>query len=107
MAWETVLNFQTNLVLLPLFAGKKFGDVAEDVGQGAFVAGETVRVVFHAGCPRNDIRAGGTFLTGGWSWWVGGRVGEVSHLGLLTALPPSPHPHTHTTTTTTQTPATD
>lgn len=60
-------------------AGKVFGDVAEDVLPGSFAVGDTVVAVFHAGCPRNNIRAEGTFLAGGWAaggreaWWDGAR----------------------------------
>jgi neutral ceramidase len=42
--------------------GKAFGDVSQDVPPGSFQAGDTVEAVFHAGCPRNNIRAEGTFL---------------------------------------------
>ena len=53
-------------------AGKQFGDVVQDVGQeGPYAPGDTVTAVFVAGCPRNNIRQEGTFLTGGWQ---GGRV---------------------------------
>jgi neutral ceramidase len=45
--------------------GKAFGDVSQDVPPGSFQAGDTVEAVFHAGCPRNNIRAEGTFLAGG------------------------------------------
>lgn len=56
-------------------AGKRFGDVAEDVAAGSYGPGDTVAAVFHAGCPRNNIRAEGTFLTverleGDGSWAV-------------------------------------
>lgn len=43
-------------------AGKRFGDMAEDVPRDSYRAGETVAATFHAGCPRNNIRAEGTFL---------------------------------------------
>ena len=52
-------------------AGKQFGDVVQDVGQGGpFAPGDTVTAVFVAGCPRNNIRQEGTFLTGGWQGGV-------------------------------------
>ncbi|KAL4435206.1 hypothetical protein ABPG77_001888 [Micractinium sp. CCAP 211/92] len=43
-------------------SGKHFGDMAEDVPRDSYRAGETVAATFHAGCPRNNIRAEGTFL---------------------------------------------
>ena len=43
-------------------SGKQFGDVAEDVPRSSYQPGETVQVVFHSACPRNNIRAEGTFL---------------------------------------------
>ncbi|KAL4436684.1 hypothetical protein ABPG75_003823 [Micractinium tetrahymenae] len=56
-------------------AGKRFGDMAEDVPRDSYRAGETVAATFHAGCPRNNIRAEGTFLAverqaGDGSWQV-------------------------------------
>ncbi|GAB4823044.1 hypothetical protein N2152v2_010090 [Parachlorella kessleri] len=44
-------------------SGKEFGDVFQDVEKAAYVAGEAVSVVFHAGCPRNNLHQEGTFLT--------------------------------------------
>ncbi len=35
-----------------------------DVGKESYVPGEAVTVIFHAGCPRNNLRTEGTFLTG-------------------------------------------
>eukprot|EP00887_Chlorella_sp_A99_P008094 scaffold12.g8094.t1 len=43
--------------------GKSFGDVAREPARDAYAPGETVEVVFHSACPRNNIRAEGTFLT--------------------------------------------
>lgn len=44
--------------------GVRFGDPSIDVEDGkVFYPGEEVRVEFHSACPRNDIRAEGTFLT--------------------------------------------
>ena len=51
--------------MLPTGAGKEFGDVFQDVEKAAYAAGEAVSVVFHAGCPRNNLHLDGTFLTGG------------------------------------------
>lgn len=56
-------------------AGKRFGDVAEDVAAGSYGPGDTVAAVFHAGCPRNNIRAEGTFLTGAPGGSVPGPAG--------------------------------
>jgi neutral ceramidase len=43
--------------------GKEFGQVSKDVPHKMYVPGDTVSVEFHSGCPRNDIRAEGTYLT--------------------------------------------
>ena len=59
-------------------AGKQFGDVVQDVGQGPYAPGNTVSAVFVAGCPRNNIRQEGTFLTGGWQ---GGSEGRQQYAG--------------------------
>lgn len=42
--------------------GVAFGDCAEDVPMNSsFRAGETVSVMFHTGCPRNDLLTEGTY----------------------------------------------
>jgi neutral ceramidase len=44
--------------------GVDFGDPVNDVEESAkFTPGEQVKVVFQSACPRNDIRAEGTYLT--------------------------------------------
>ena len=73
--------------------------MAVDVPRRRYRPGESVTVQFHSACPRNNIRAGGTFLTverrrherggslrrlAGWLWPGGGPAGgdagwEVVH----------------------------
>jgi neutral ceramidase len=44
--------------------GVGFGDPVKDVEESlTFTAGDQVRVVFQSACPRNDLRAEGTYLT--------------------------------------------
>lgn len=43
--------------------GKTFGGVSIDVQRSTYSAGDTVSAEFYSACPRNNIRAGGTFLT--------------------------------------------
>ena len=45
-------------------AGKVFGDLSRDAGKAEYAEGEIVSATFHAGCPRNNLRAEGTFLAG-------------------------------------------
>ncbi|MBI2734431.1 MAG: neutral/alkaline ceramidase [Aquabacterium sp.] len=55
------LNFQTGVVMdLPAF-GKRFGQVLKDVA-GSYAPGDTVRVRFQTGHPKNNLRRNGTFL---------------------------------------------
>lgn len=44
-------------------AGVNFGSVYLDVTNSMFRQGDVVSATFHSGCPRNDVRAGGTFMT--------------------------------------------
>lgn len=96
-------------------AGKAFGDVAEDVPPGSFAVGDTVVAVFHAGCPRNNIRAEGTFLAverradnGSWlqvhsdadwstkfAWWRPHKLSELSYATMSWEVPPGTLPGTY------------
>lgn len=43
--------------------GVIFGDRSQDVENKVYYPGDVVQAEFHSGCPRNDVRAEGTFLT--------------------------------------------
>ena len=43
--------------------GSQFGAVVKDVEKKVYQGGDVAEVIFQSACPRNDIRAEGTFLT--------------------------------------------
>ncbi|OQR90333.1 neutral ceramidase [Achlya hypogyna] len=59
--FATTTHWHTPVIQDAVPNGVEFGDVAVDV-QGPFHPGQTVRVVFHAGHPKNNLRTQKTFL---------------------------------------------